>query len=59
MKNCTFNEKTLCTSTCLFTAVSLEETINICEQALFDTIDSYLSLTKNNFIKLRRLATVQ
>ena len=42
----------------LFTAVALEETINIFAQDLFGIKGTELSLTKNNFIKLLRLATV-
>ena len=48
---CSFHIKSL------FTAVPLEETVNICAHALFDIKCPELSLTKKNFIKLLRLAT--
>ena len=41
----------------LFTTVPLDETIDICAQALFDIKSLEISLTKKKFTKLLRLAT--
>ena len=41
----------------LFTAISLNETIDTCAQTLFDINEAEPSLTKESFVKLLHLAT--
>ena len=56
-----FSEKTYMYSfdiKSLFTAVPLEETINICAQALFDVKRYQTESDEKNFIKFLRLATI-